>query len=300
MKILKYLLILFVFTSVSFSQFDKPVIQIGIGLSEPFDQLKGSSYLSTGYYTANNINYPVTLIDSNLYKNTYAAQTGFHAFGSIKINFDKYDIVRGVGFLAFNGFNTFQPRKLGNQIYVNPNNPNDFFSAPQEYNYSFTAFSFGFGLEIAPTSFTKVFSPYFGANLSFNSFSSSLERSPNSYDTVKFSASGFRIGVGFNAGLEYKINKVFGIALGVKYDLGNLLLKNSSNSSTSEFYEWGRGNAELNDEEGTFRSSLPNFLSNNFPQEYKASKKNINWGSMYIAVNIYLNTGKTTKKPGKK
>lgn len=239
-------------------------------------------------------------MDSNLYKNHFGAQTGFNVFGSIKINFDKYNIVRGVGYAAFTGFNTFQSKKSGNQVYVNPNDPNDYFSAPQQYNYSMTAFSFGVGLEIAPTSFTKVFSPFFGANIAFNSFSSTLERNPNSYDTVRFTASGFRIGVNFNAGLEYKFSKQFGMALGIKYDLGNLLLRQNANSSTSDFYEWGRTNGTLNDDEGSFRSSLPNYLSNNFPKEYQSSKKNMNWGTIYIAANIYLNTGKTKKSPTKK
>ncbi len=283
-------------TGKSYSQFDKPILQVGIGIAEPFDQLKGSSYLMFGTYQ----NTQLTLIDSNLYKNNYGAQTGFNAFGSIKINFDKYNIVRGVGFASFTGFNSFQSKKNGNQLYVNPNNPNDYFSAPQEYNYSFSAFSFGLGLEIAPTSFTKVFSPFFGANISFNSFSSTLERSPNSIDTVRFKAKGFRIGVNFNAGLEYKFSKMFGMALGVKYDLGNLLLRESSNSSNSDFYEWGRQNGNLNDDEGSFRSSLPNYLSNNFPLSYTSNKKNINWGTIYLAANIYLNTKKTTKKPTKK
>lgn len=296
MKILKTFLLLAVLSTATFSQFDKPVLQVGIGISEPFDELKGSNYLMYGTYQ----NLQLTLIDSNLYKNHYGGQTGFHAFGSIKINFDKYNIVRGVGFASFTGFNMFQSKKTGNQVYVNPNNPNDYFSAPQEYNYSFTAFSFGLGLEIAPTSFTKVFSPYFGANISFNSLTSTLERNPNAYDTVRFKASGFRIGVNFNAGLEYKFSKMFGMALGVKYDLGNLLLKESSNSSTSDFYEWGRQNGNLNDEEGTFRSSLPNYLSNNFPQQYTSSKKKINWGTIYLAANIYLNTKTTKKSPTKK
>jgi hypothetical protein len=296
MKLFKPFLLLLMFVSVSYSQFDKPILQIGIGLAEPFDELKGKSYLMTGSYN----NLPLTLIDSSLYKTHYGAQTGFNAFGSIKINFDKYNIVRGVGFASFTGFNTFQSRKSGNQVYVNPNNPNDYFSAPQEYNYSFTAFSFGVGLEIAPTSFTKVFSPFFGANISLNSFSSSLERNPNSYDTVRFNASGFRIGVNFNAGIEYKFSPMFGMALGIKYDLGNLLLRQSNNSSTSDFYEWGRTNGDLNDDEGSFRSSLPNYLSDNFPKAYNSSKKNINWGTAYIAANIYLNTTKKKKSPTKK
>ncbi len=291
-----FFFVLLFMTSVSYSQFDKPIIQVGIGISEPYQELKGNNYTMFGNYQ----NIQLLLIDSNLYRTNYAAQTGFNVFGAIKINFDKYNIVRGVGFASFTAFNVFQARKHGNQVYVNPSNPNDYFPAPQDYNYSFTTFGFGLGLEIAPTSFTKVFSPFFGANISFNSLNSTIERNPNSYDTVRFKASGFRIGVNFNAGLEYKITPTFGMALGVKYDLGNLLLRESSNSSTSDFYEWGRTNGNLNDDEGSFRSSLPNYLSDNFPKSYTNTKKNINWGTFYIAANIYLNVSKTKKTPNKK
>ena len=296
MKSIKLLILgLTLIAANTFSQFDKPILQFGFGISEPYDQLKGSSYLMSGNYK----NYQLTLIDSNLYKEHYGGQTGFHVFGSIKINFDKYNIVRGVGFVAYNSFNSFQSRKNGNQVYVNPSDSNDYFFAPQEYNYTFSVFSFGLGLEIAPTSFTKVFSPFFGANMSFNSMNSSLERKPDSYDTVRFNAAGFRIGVNFNAGLEYKFSKMFGLALGIKYDLGNLLLRETSNASTSDFYEWGRTNGNLNDDEGSFRSSLPNNLSNNFPKTYYAKKKNINWGTIYLAANIYLNTAKKKTTPKK-
>jgi hypothetical protein len=301
MKSAKLLILAILLISANaYSQFDKPILQFGFGISEPYEQLKGSSYLMFKTYNIYGNTYPLAIIDSNLYKEHYGAQTGLNFFGNIKINFDKYNIVRGLGFLSYNTFNTFQSRKNGNQIYVNPSDTNNFFTSPQEYNYTFSVFSFGLGLEIAPTSFTKVFSPFFGANLSFNSMNSSLERSPNTYDTVKFDAYGFRIGVEFNGGLEYKVSKYFGLALGVKYDLGNLLMKESSNGSTSDFYEWGRTNANLNDDEGYFMSSLSNYLSNNFPKTYYAKKKNINWGTIYLAANIYLNTGKGKTTPKKK
>jgi hypothetical protein len=82
----------------------------------------------------------------------------------------------------------------------------------------------------------------------------------------------------------------------------NIISKSSQNikqCQTSDFYEWGRNEGNLNDDEGSFRSSLPNYLSNNFPKAYTNSKKNINWGTIYLAANIYFNTGKK-KTPSKK
>ena len=281
-------------SSQSFSQFDKPSFQVGIGLTEPFDNFKGSNYLVNGTYQG----YPTALVDSNLFKSTYAAKTGFNIFGAGKINFDKYNILRAVGFISYNSFNTFQSKQSGNQIILVNGNPTPI---SLTYNYKFSAFCFGLGLEVAPTSFTNIITPYFGANISFNELTASLERVEGSNtDTNRFSASGFRIGINFNAGIEAKFTKNFGLSLGIKYDLGNLLLKNTSNYNIAERYEWGQTNAALNDDEGGFYSNLPNLLSDPNFKSYSSSKKNINWGTVYLALNYYLNIPKTTKKAPQK
>jgi hypothetical protein len=276
-----------------YSQFDKPSLHLSIGLAEPYADLKGSNYLMFGTYQ----NIQTTLIDSNYIKNHYAAKTGFQINGAGKINFDKYNIVRGLAFISFSSFNTFESNKSGNQIIMINNQP---YAVPLTYSYNFQVFSFGLGMEIAPTSFTNVFTPFVGANLSFNNFTSKLERTEGSEtDTTRFTANGFRIGANLNGGIEFKPNKMVGIVLGIKYDFGNLLLKNSSNSNISERYEWGRTNAELNDEEGTYISNLPNYLYDANFKIYSSKKKDINWGSAYMGVNIYFNTAKK-KAPTKK
>ncbi|HCA43420.1 MAG TPA: hypothetical protein DEP28_09240, partial [Bacteroidetes bacterium] len=170
MKIIKLSLILFLSVFISktaLSQFDKPVFQLSVGISEPLDQLKGGDYVTyTSSYLGTNYNQQLIFIDSSFMKEDYKGKTGININGSAKINFDKFSIVRGVGFISFNSFNTFQAAQSGNtlQRFIN----NTYQPISVKYNYSMSIFSLGAGLEVAPTSFTNIVSPFFGANFSFN------------------------------------------------------------------------------------------------------------------------------------
>src|SRR4030095_15709467 len=296
MKLLKFLMLLCVLSSVAFSQFDKPVLQFGMGIAEPFGDSKGTYYASLPLGSTY-----VLGIDSNFMRTNYGLKTGLYFFGKGKINFDKYSITRGVLYAGFSTFNTFEPSKSGNigVIVTNINNQTDTILESVSYSYTFNVFSFGLGLEIAPTSFTSKVSPYFGANMTFNSLNGKLSRTENRVDSVTLNFSEFRIGFNFDAGIEYKINKNFGLALGVKYDLGNVLLKNT-NGGIADAIEWGKSNASLNDEEGRFYSTIYEPVLTSNRREVASKKKDINWGTIYLSANIYLNTGKTTKKAPKK
>lgn len=296
MKLLRYILFFLVATSVSYSQFDKTIIQFGIGIIEPIGDSKGTYYQNKPLGSVS-----VLGIDTNFMRNNYGLKTGLHLFGKAKLNFDKYAITRGVLFAAFNTFNTFEPSKSGNigvQV-ININNQLDTVLTSVNYSYTFNSFSFGLGFEVAPTAFTSKLSPYFGANLSFNMFNGKLSRTENRVDSVTTSFSDFRIGVNFDAGIEFKISKQFGLALGVKYDLGNLLLKNT-NSGIADAIEWGKSNGSLNDEEGTFYSTIYEPILTSIRREVASKKKDINWGTIYLAANIYLDKPKPTKKDKEK
>jgi hypothetical protein len=68
--------------------------------------------------------------------NNYGAKTGFSVFGKAKINFDKFNIFRGVGSFGFNSFNTFQSSQSGNYfLRVNGQTV----ALPASYNYNFNA-----------------------------------------------------------------------------------------------------------------------------------------------------------------
>lgn len=283
-KILLLALFSFLVTSSAFSQFDKPLFQFGIGISEPMDGLKGDDYV---VYAPNGFIY----IDTNFISKNYAAKTGLQFFGAAKINFDKFSITRGVAFISYNTFNTFQSSKSGvTGILIS----GDTLPTSINYNYSFSNFAIGFGFEVAPSAFTNLVSPFAGVNLSLNFMGGELTRTENSYDTNRVGFSGFRIGVNFNGGIEVKVNKNFGIVAGIKYDLGNLLLKNNDQSISGRM-EWGRTNIELNDEKGKYYSNIYSPIGGQF-ESYTNEEKKVNWGTVYLGVNFYPNIGKKTTK----
>jgi hypothetical protein len=285
------IILFFLITSVSSAQFDKPQLQLGFGISEPYNDLKGTYYSSQvlgSFYTLT--------INPDFITNNYGGKTGLNLFGKGKINFDKYSTVRAIAVFNYNTFNTFESSKSGNigvQV-LNINNQLDTFLTSINYSYTFSNFGIGLGLEIAPTSFTNILSPYFGSSLSFNFMNGDLSRTENGVDSVTLSFSGFRIGVDFDAGIEAKITNNIGIALGLKYDLGNLLLKNT-NSGIADDIEWGKSNASLNDEEGRFFSSIYGPVLTAVRSEVSSKQKQINWGTIYLAVNIGFDSGGSKK-----
>jgi hypothetical protein len=103
------------------------------------------------------------------------------------------------------------------------------------------------------------------------------------------------MGVTFDAGIEAEVNKNIGIALGVKYELGNLLLKNT-NGGIADAIEYGKSNASMNDQEGRFFSSIYGPVLTSVRREVQANTKEINWGTIYLAVNFSFDTSKP-KKP---
>lgn len=275
------------------AQFDKPQMQVGIGFTIPYDQLKGD-------YLQNEIlgNYYLLTINENFMTNNYGGKNGLNFFGKGKINFDKYSIVRGTFGLTYSSFNTFEAAKSGiiGVEVLNFNNELDTIPTSITYDYNFSNFNIGLGLEIAPTSFTGIFSPYFGANFNFNFFGGELARTENSYDSVVTDFGDFRMGINFDAGFEVTLNKKTSFAFGYRYDLGNLFYKNT-NGSLSDAVEYGKSNIPLNDEQGRFYSTIYGPVLSSVRRLVNSSEKKINWGTAYIGVNINLfETDKTKSK----
>ncbi|MBS1517696.1 MAG: hypothetical protein JSS91_06385 [Bacteroidetes bacterium] len=283
-KFLLFFIFIFIYQSNTYSQFDKTVLQVNIGLSNPYDQLKGDSYIS--YDTSGNI-----FIDSNLFATNLGAQTGFYIGGSAKFNFDKYSITRGVISISYNNFNTFQSKQSGTTLvkFIN----NTYQQRPVEYNYDFNNFAIGFGLEIAPTSFTKIVSPFFNSNLQFNFLSAQLTRVTGINDSNNVNLSSFRLGINFNAGIEVKVNENMGIVAGLKYDMANLIYKDVKRDG---FIEWGSSNANINDAEGRYITNIYYPIGEAY-NYFQSKEKKINWGTAYIGVNINLFNDSGNKKP---
>lgn len=295
-SILLLFILLMPFAS-SIAQFDKFSIQIGVGLASPLNDLKGDSpfnYQSswTGYWLNYNTTpphldsttlYDVLLVDSGFVKNNYGAKTGFSVFGSAKINFDKYNTVRGVLSLSYSNFNTFEGDKSGDMPFLLGSG---YTYSPITYSSSFNAFGLGLGLEIAPTSFTNILTPYFGGSFNFNFLSAELTRSFGR-DSIKASfGSEFRIGASLYGGLELKTFKGVDLILGLKYDFGNLLLKDTR-SSINDYLEWGKTNMSLNDGEGYYYTSLTNPVGGGATKLVHTNDKQINWWTVLVGVNIY-------------
>lgn len=289
-KLTVFILIMMAFTNAN-AQFDKPQLQLGFGVSEPYNDLRGT------YYSSQILgNFYALTINPDFMTNNYGGKTGLNFFGKGKINFDKYSIVRGVLSANFNTFNTFESSQsgmIGVQV-LNIQNELDTILTSITNNYTFSNFGLGLGLEIAPTSFTNLLSPYFGGYLAFNFMNGDLSRTENGVDTVSLSFSDFRMGLTFDAGIEAKVSQNLGLALGFKYDLGNLIFQ-STNGAVSYAIEYGKSNASINDAEGRFFSSIYGPVISSVRREVQSKKKEINWGTIYLGVNFNFNTPKSNK-----
>lgn len=291
LKKLSILILIFFALSNANAQFDKPQFQLGFGVSEPYNDLRGT------YYSSQILgNFYVQTINPDFMTNNYGGKTGLNFIGKGKINFDKYSIVRGVLSANYATFNTFESSQSGNigvQV-INIQNQLDTILTSITNNYTFGNFGLGLGIELAPTSFTNLISPYFGGYLAFNFMNGDLSRTENGVDTVSLTFSDFRMGVTFDAGIEAKVSSNVGLALGLKYDLGNLLFQNT-NSGVSYAIEYGKSNASINDAEGRFFSSIYGPVLSSVRREVQGKKKEINWGTIYLGVNFSFNTPKSTK-----
>lgn len=291
-KIYGLFIALILIPAISAAQFDKPKLQVGIGYTLPKDGLQGD-------YIQGDIlgSYYVLTVNDNFLTNNYGGKNGLYFFGKGKINFDKYSIVRGTFGLGYSAFNTFESAKSGNigVEVLNINNELDTLLTSVKYDYNFSNFNIGIGLELAPTSFTGLLSPFFGGNLNFNFFNGELSRTENNFDSVKTSFGDFRMGVDFNGGIEARVSKELELVLGMKYDMGNLLFKNTS-SAISDAIEYGKTGGSLNDEQGRFYSSIYGPVLSSVRREKISSEKKLNWGTIYIGVNIKLFSDEVPKK----
>jgi len=300
-KILLLVALFAIAANVSFAQFDKFSFQISGGITNPDKGLRGNNYVnySNKYRYVNNVfnidstfifPYEITSVDTSLISQNYGAKSGFFFQGMGKINLDKFETVRLIGSLSFSTFNAFEGSKSGytpvfTQSYIQ--------QTPISYDYNFNNFGLGLGVEVAPLSFTKVISPFANAQFNFNFMSAKLSRTTGPNDSLTINFTDFRMGISLGAGIEFKVNPQWGIVLGAKYDFGNLLLKNNDRSG---LVAWGRTNASLNDEEGTYSSNIYDPLGTPVRDNIKSKQKDINWSSFYIGVNFYPNITGTKKK----
>ncbi len=301
-KVLFLMLMLAFAASTAFAQFDKPVFQFSAGITNPDKGLRGGStyvnYSNTYRYVNQPLGIDTTLtfpweiisVDQSLISKNYGAQPGLFFSGVAKINVDKYETVRLMGSLNLNTFSTFVGSKSGYEPVFTQTSIQQ---RSVSYDYSFTDFGIGLGLEIAPLSFTKTISPFVNGQFNFNFMSAKLSRTTGPSDSTKVEFNDFRMGVSLGAGIEFKVTPQWGILVGAKYDFGNLLLKNTDRAGR---IEWGRTNASINDDEGIYSANIYDPPGTPIRDNIKSSAKDINWATFYIGVNFYPNFSGTTKK----
>lgn len=259
------------------------ILEGSVGLVFPYDELKGDDYVTydrDGY----------VFVDSALFADHLGAQPGIYIAGTIKYGIDKHSITRLVGTLTYNGFNSFQPRRSGTTLvrFVN----NTYQQRSIEYDYGVNNVGLGLGLEIAPTSFTNLISPFFGANFNFNFFSADITRRSGFNDSVGANLNSFRMGVSFTGGLEFNINKTVAVSAGIRYDLGNLLLKETKRDG---YIEWGSRDANLNDENGRYISNLYYAIGEGY-NFFQSKQKKMNWGTAFLSLSFRPFDDKPAKK----
>ncbi len=273
LRSIKIILILFLFSLKSESTGQtRPSLQFTGGLAFPGSEFAGELVTMN---ESGNIN-----ISSDFIKSNYAVSTGASITGTLKFPIVNNGLLSTLITGSYSYFNAFRSSSIGTTIENN-------ISVPVSYDNRFATTSFAIGLQASPLSESKI-SPFADANLSLNILSLSL--SQNDITNVIFSDA-VRMGIITNAGIVYKLNNEYGIVLNGSYSLNNLFFKNGSDSYSDrvQFYS---ESIPINDEEGSFYTNLsdPNLP----PIQVSGTRKNVNWWSINIGLNIVL--GKSEKK----
>ncbi|HMS65589.1 MAG TPA: hypothetical protein PKD83_10090 [Ignavibacteria bacterium] len=249
-----------------------PSLEFSTGISFPSGET-GGDLISTN-------DSGVSGISQNFIKDNYGNSSGVTIAGSLKIPFVSDETFSGLITGGYSYFNAF--RKIFKGVGVINNT-----EVPVSIDSRFSVSTFGLGLEIKPFPGSR-FRPFLNSSFTINMISLSLEQNGIYY---AFFSDSFRSGVLANGGVSYRLNNEYSITLGGNYTLANLLFKSSSDDFNDRA-QFGRENIPINDDEGVFYSNL------NDPDEIAVPvngvKKNLNWWSINIGLNIIL--GKSGKK----
>lgn len=225
--ILSFLLI----TNISFSQ-SKLIIQLNAGYLLPLPDFKGNIPNSPG-------------------DNNYQMKSGIYFGANGKYAIDKKNKLRVTASISYNlCSNSGEAAETINSLET----------------HKINIFSSGAGIEFAyPVK--KKFVPFLGAEFTANYFSGKYEIEIG--DTVYRAsnlAGEWRFGMLINGGADIRLEKDMGVVLGVKYNMANLIGKNSSLTSLD---------IPLNDEEYTVNGT-------------QIASKNIHYLQLYAGISIYF------------
>jgi outer membrane protein W len=119
--------------------------------------------------------------------------------------------------------------------------------------------------------------PFLGVGFAANFFSGKTTVTPTTGTATELTLkSASRFGIQANLGVDVMLNKSIGFVVGAKYDMANLIGKDTTSTTGNTEYA-------LNDKEYTVGTTT-------------ISAKNIGWISVYAGVSFYFNRPKSMKK----
>lgn len=242
MKIKLFLSLLLLFLTASvYSQPNTTLHFIG-GYSIPMGDMKGEFGSTQATFTAN--------ADSN----TYFMQNGFNFALGIKYSPYKSRNLKIIGGISYNGFSQ-------SKEYTEV-------ADPVKVSLAMRVFTFSVGLEYSRITRTSRINPFVNAEFTANFFSGDYNETYQIADAVTYTLKpASRFGFQFGGGVDFVLGHRLGLMLGAKYNMANLIGKESTGDVAKEY--------GLNDKEG---------IVNNV----KYYTRNINFLQIYAGITLYL------------
>lgn len=242
MKSKTFLIVLILFlASEAFAQPNTTLHFTG-GYSVTMGDMKGEFGSTQATFTAN--------ADSN----TYFMQDGFNFGLGIKYSPYKNRGLKVIGSISYNGFSQ-------NKEYTEA-------ADPVKVDLALRVFTFSTGLEYSRITRTSRINPFVNAEFTANFFSGNYSETYQIADAVSYSLKpASRYGFQFGGGADFVMGQRLGLMLGVKYNMANLIGKESTGDVAKEY--------GLNDKEGVVNN-------------VKYYTRKINFLQIYAGITLYL------------
>ena len=196
--------------------------------------------------------------NAHMFQNNYSMKSGFNFGGAAKYALDRMGNLQATLSLDYNGFS-----RTADTTAV---------EGAETADLKMNIFSANLGVQYNFMPNQKV-NPYVGLDFSNNFISGSSKVTTNSTTTStdKTLKSAWRGGLQFGAGIDFAVSPNVGILVGAKYNLANLIGKDTTSSTGTTEYA-------LNDKEYTPA-----------PGASLVSAKSISYIQIYAGVSIYMN-----------
>jgi len=248
-KIISLAIILFISGCTILQSQPKFKIHLTGGYNLPLPDLKGD------------------ITDSSDFFNTYSMKTGFGFGADAKFYLGRN---RNLALTLSASYQMFSTSEDSITFYIEIGH----FTA-RDFKYKLNALTIGFGIEYDFLPKGKA-NPFIGAEFTGHFFSGNYEYTSGSTQNTADLTPATRFGFAAGAGVDIALGKSFGIIVGGKYYMANLIGKDSTGEKTNEY--------GLDDKEYT------NLVGD------KVSARNINYIQAYLGISFYLNQPKKVVK----